>query len=58
MSDLFSLDGRVAFVTGASRGIGWAMAETLAAQGALVALCGRDPATLKARAETLKARGQ
>jgi gluconate 5-dehydrogenase len=58
MSDLFSLDGRVAFVTGASRGIGWAMTETLAAHGALVVLCGRDPATLKARAETLKALGQ
>jgi len=54
---LFSLDGRVALVTGASRGLGFAMAEGLAEAGAAVVLNGRDPATLEARAAELRARG-
>jgi 3-oxoacyl-[acyl-carrier protein] reductase len=57
MRDLFRLDGRVALVTGASRGLGLAMAEALAAQGASVVLAGRDPATLEAAAAGLRARG-
>ena len=46
MSDLFRLDGRVALVTGASRGLGFAMAEALAAHGATVLVNARDPAAV------------
>jgi 3-oxoacyl-[acyl-carrier protein] reductase len=40
------LGGRAAIVTGASRGIGRAVAERLAAEGARVLACGRDAAAL------------
>lgn len=53
----FSLKGRVALVTGASRGLGFAMAEGLAEAGAHVLLNGRDAATLTQAAERLKAKG-
>jgi len=43
---LFSLEGRVALVTGASRGLGLAMASALAAHGAQVWLNGRDAGSL------------
>src|SRR5262249_32701282 len=54
---LFSLDGRVALVTGSSRGLGWAMAEGLAESGATVVLNGRDEKTLNEGAKKLKDRG-
>jgi NAD(P)-dependent dehydrogenase (short-subunit alcohol dehydrogenase family) len=45
-----SLAGRVAVITGASRGLGKAMARELAAEGAALALVGRDRAALEATA--------
>jgi gluconate 5-dehydrogenase len=54
---LFSLDGRVAFVTGASRGLGFAMAEGLAEAGATVVINGRHAETLEAAARKLRDRG-
>ncbi len=54
---LFSLDGRVALVTGASRGLGFAMAEGLAEAGATIVLNGRHAETLEAAAHKLLDRG-
>jgi gluconate 5-dehydrogenase len=42
MPDIFSLKGRVALVTGASRGLGFAMAKALKEQGATVILNSRN----------------
>jgi NAD(P)-dependent dehydrogenase (short-subunit alcohol dehydrogenase family) len=53
----FSLDGKVAVVTGASRGIGGALAAALAQAGAAVVLTGRDQAALRERADSLRAQG-
>ncbi|MEX0350875.1 MAG: SDR family oxidoreductase [Paracoccaceae bacterium] len=57
MSNLFSLAGRRALITGSSQGIGFALARGLAAAGAEIVLNGRDAAKLGAAAETLRAEG-
>lgn len=48
---------KVAFVTGGSRGLGFAIARELARRGARVAICGRDAATLEEALHDLRARG-
>ncbi|MGQ0662871.1 MAG: SDR family oxidoreductase [Pseudomonadota bacterium] len=58
MSDsLFSLAGRTALVTGASRGLGLAIARALGAHGARVVLNARDAKLLEARATVLRDKG-
>ena len=57
MTSPFSLNGRVVLITGASRGLGFAMAQGLAQAGALVVLNGRDPATLEARRAEIETTG-
>jgi 3-oxoacyl-[acyl-carrier protein] reductase len=51
------LDGQVAIITGAGRGIGAAIARRLAAMGAIAVLCGRTRASLDATAETVRKEG-
>jgi gluconate 5-dehydrogenase len=53
----FSLKGKVALVTGAARGLGWAMAKSLAEAGAEVLLNGRDEGRLAPAVEALRRRG-
>ncbi|MCC7039300.1 MAG: 3-oxoacyl-ACP reductase FabG [Burkholderiales bacterium] len=52
-SSPFGLSERVALVTGATRGLGFAIARGMAEAGATVLLNGRRPAELEAAAQTL-----
>ena len=54
---MFRLDGKIALVTGASQGIGEAIAKALAKQGALVVCAARTEAKLNTVAEAIRAEG-
>lgn len=53
----FSLEGRVALVTGSGRGLGLEIARAMAGAGAHVLLNGRDAERLEARAGEIRAAG-
>lgn len=55
---LTRLDNQTALITGAGSGLGWRFAETLAAAGAKVILCGRREERLQALARQINARGE
>ena len=57
LSELFDLSGRVAIVTGGSRGLGEEMAEGLAEAGASLMLCARREQWLTPTLESFRARG-
>lgn len=57
MSKLFDLTGRVALVTGSSKGIGFALAAGLADHGTRIVINGRDAERLEAARGELAARG-
>ncbi|AGB47165.1 glucose 1-dehydrogenase [Mesorhizobium sp. CO1-1-7] len=57
LGQLFGLEGKHAFITGASRGLGLAFAEALASAGARVTIGGRKADDLKAAADKLRTAG-
>jgi NAD(P)-dependent dehydrogenase (short-subunit alcohol dehydrogenase family) len=57
-TDLFSLEGKTAIVTGASRGIGAAIATAFADAGANVTLAARTTDEIEAIAEKIRATGR
>ena len=52
-----NLKGKKAIISGASRGIGRAIAETLAAEGVDLAICARKEKPLEEAAEQLRSKG-
>ena len=49
----YNLRGRTVLITGGSRGLGLALAREMAAQGARLIICGRDPVSLERAAASL-----
>lgn len=57
IKELFNLSGRVAIVTGGSRGLGREMAEGLAEAGAALMLCARREEWLTPTVDEMRGRG-
>lgn len=55
---MFRLDGKVALVTGSTRGLGWSMAKALAERGAHVVVTGRSADDVESRVAQLRAEGR
>ncbi len=55
--DTFSLAGKIALITGSSRGLGYAMAEALARHGAIVAINSRNADDVQAAVDKLASAG-
>jgi 3-oxoacyl-[acyl-carrier protein] reductase len=56
MPSVFDLRGKIALITGSTRGIGWSTAQILAEHGATVLVNGRDPGKAGEKASELKER--
>src|SRR4051812_34328640 len=56
-NSMFDLKGQVAFITGAAKGLGLAMAEIVAQSGARVVMTDIDPEALAATTQRLTAQG-
>ncbi|MCF3933906.1 glucose 1-dehydrogenase [Acuticoccus sp. M5D2P5] len=56
-TELFTLSGKTALITGSSQGIGYALAEGMAAAGAAIVLNGRDEARVSEAADRLRQSG-
>jgi len=57
MTTVFSLEDKVVLITGATRGLGWAIADAMVEAGARIVLCGRDRDMLADRVASLRANG-
>ncbi len=52
------IKGKVAIITAASRGIGYAIARNLYLEGARIAICSRNPERLREAASSIKSEGE